>query len=617
MSAVASARRRADRGPLLGPREVVLERRPHAVCLRSPHRLGRFPDKITERLELWAERTPRAVFLAERDAGGTGWRTLTYAEALAGVRGVGEALLQRDLSTERPIVILSGNDIEHASLGLAANYVGLPYAPISPAYSLVSRDHARLRHVMDLLTPGLLFVSEGPAFAAAVQAVAGQDVEVVPGCGGGLPSNTTPFNELLATRPTAAVDRAHAAVGPDTIAKFMFTSGSTDVPKAVIYTQRMWCSNQEMIRTSLPYFAHEPPVLVDWVPWHHTGGGNHDLGIALYNGGALYIDHGRPLPGEIETTVQNLRSIAPTWYFNVPKGFAALLPYLRDDEALRERFFSRVEVLFFAGASLAQHVADEIEELARTTRGERVPILTSLGATETGPLSIVRTWDADDVNNVGVPAVGVEVKLVPAGGKLEVRLRGPNITPGYWRRDDLTRKAFDEEGFYCMGDAVRWRDASDPAAGLIYDGRIAEDFKLSTGTWVNVEPLRAAVLAGLRPYVHDLVITGAGRDEIGALIFPDLDGCGKLVQGVEEEALIDHPQLRAELRRRLGELASRSTGSSTRVARALLVPEAASLDAGEITDKGTINQAAVLARRADLVAALYADPTGPRVIILD
>lgn len=617
MPAVASACMRASCNARLGPREVVIERRADAVYLRSPHRLGPYPDKMTERLELWAERTPSAVFLAERDAGGTGWRTLTYSEALVGVRNVGEALLRRGLSSERPIVILSGNDIEHAILGLAANYVGLPYAPVSPACALISRDFARLRHVMDLLTPGLVFAADGAAFAAAIRSVVPHDVEVVAGRGVVPGRASTPFGGLLATRPTGEVDRAHASVGPDTIAKFMFTSGSTDIPKAVIYTQHMWCSNQEMIKTALPYLGDEPPVLVDWVPWHHTGGGNHDLGIALYNGGTLHIDHGKPLPGEIETTVQNLRSIAPTWYFNVPKGFSALLPYLRSDEVLRERFFSRLGVLFYAGASLAQHVADEIQELALATRGERVPMLTSLGATETGPLSIVRTWDADDVDNVGVPAVGVELKLVPAGGKLEVRLRGPNITPGYWRRSDLTAKAFDDEGFYCLGDAVGWQDPTDPAAGLKYDGRIAEDFKLSTGTWVNVEAVRAGLLARLRPYVHDLVITGTGRDEVGALIFPDLAACRRLAGGVEEAALVDHPRVRSELRRRLGELARTSTGSSTRVARVLLVAQPPSLDAGELTDKGTINQAAVLSRRADLVAALYAHPTAPPVIALD
>ncbi len=600
------ARTRAVR---FGPQDVTVERRSDgSIDLRSPHALGPYPTKLTERLEYWAARAPDRVFIAERplpnppplagEGREGGWRTITYAETLAQVRRIAQALLGRDLSPERPIAILSGNDLEHALLGLAALYAGIPYAPISPAYSLVSSDHARLRHIIGLLTPGLVFAADGDAFARAIQAAVPPGVEIVTTRGGG-----TPF-AALAAEPTAAVEAAHAAVGPDTVAKILFTSGSTGMPKGVINTQRMWCANQEMIRTALAFFADEPPVLVDWAPWHHTAGGNHDVGLTLYNGGTFYIDDGKPLPGAIEATVRNLREIAPTWYFTVPKGYEALLPYLRDDAVLRRNFFSRLQMLWFAGAALGQHVFDEMKELAYRTTGEDILFLTGFGATETAPFALSRTWDADNVANMGLPAVGMELKLVPADGKLEARVRGPNVTPGYWREPELTAKAFDAEGFYRLGDAFKFDDAAEPRKGLLFDGRIAEDFKLATGTWVSVGPLRAQVLAHCAPFARDVVIAGADRNDLAALIFPDLEACRD-------------PASIAALRARLTDLARASTGSSNRIARAILLAEPPSLDRGEITDKGSINQRMVLQHRAALVEELYATPPSARVIVAD
>ena len=371
-----------------------------------------------------------------------------------------------------------------------------------------------------------------------------------------------------------------ARVGPDTIVKFLFTSGSTGTPKAVINTQRMWCSNQAMIQSMLPFFRDEPPVLVDWAPWHHTAAGNHDLGLVLYNGGSYYIDDGKPLPGAIETTVRNLREIAPTWYFNVPKGFEALLPFLRSDAELRSRFFSRLKVLWFAGAALPQHVYDEMKELAYRTCREEIPFLTGFGATETAPATLGRTWPSANVANMGFAPPGAELKLVPFEGAYELRVRGPHVTPGYWRSPELTARAFDEEGYYRLGDAFLYEED-----GLVFKGRIAEDFKLSTGTWVHVGELRARLIHHFAPLARDVVITGEGHDEVGALIFP----AGNAP--------------REEYLRRLRTLAS--TGSSNRVARAMLLEEPPSLDAGEMTDKGSINQRAVLARRAKLVEELY------------
>src|SRR5687767_10270293 len=424
----------------LGPRDVLVERRTgDIVHLRSPHALPAYPAKITERLEHWSRVAPERVLFAQRQ--GDGWRALTYRQALERARRLGQYLLQKQLSPERPLVVLSGNDIEHALLHLGAMYVGIPYAPISPAYSLVSTDFAKLRAILELLTPGLAFVSHREPFKKALEVV-----------------NCEVIDRLEDARPTAAVDEAHARVGPDTIVKFLFTSGSTGTPKAVINTQRMWCSNQAMIQSILPFFCEEPPVLVDWAPWHHTAAGNHDLGLVLYNGGSYHIDDGKPLPGAIEATVRALREVAPTWYFNVPKGFEALLPYLRSDAQLRRSFFSRLKVLWYAGAGIGQHVFDEIRELAVRTCGERILFLTGLGATETAPYAFGRTWDTEAANNIGLPPPGVEVKLVSAFGRLEARLRGPTIMPGYWRSPTLTADAFDDEGFYRLGDALQFAD---------------------------------------------------------------------------------------------------------------------------------------------------------------
>jgi feruloyl-CoA synthase len=605
----------------LGPRDYVIDRRPDGtIYMRSPHPLGPYPTKITERLHHWAEKAPDRTFLAQRDERGD-WRKLTYGEALTAARAIGEYLLRHNLSAERPVAILSGNDIEHALLGLGAMYVGVPYVPISPAYSLISGDLGKLKHIFHLLTPGLVFAVDGQMFHRAIETVVPRDLNVIVVRNLLTGRNALPFEELMATRPTAAVDAAHDRVGPDTIVKFLFTSGSTGMPKAVINTQRMWCSNQKMIVNQLAFFEDESPVILDWSPWHHTASGNHNFGFILYNGGTYYIDEGKPLPGAIETTVKNLREVACTWYFTVPKGYEALLPYFRADAELRKVFFSRLKVLWFAGAALSQSVFDEMQELAEQTIGERVMFLTGLGATETAPMALARMWMSKDSTNMGLPVPGVELKLVPNEGKLEARLKGPNITPGYWRQPELTAKAFDEEGFYKLGDALKFQDPNDPGEGLLFDGRVAEDFKLSTGTWVSVGPLRAAFLAHFEPYVRDVVIAGGDREEIAALIFPAIDLCRKLAPDLAVDAspdvLLSDPRVIAEFRARLNSFAKKSTGSSNRVCRAILLAEPPSLDAGEMTDKGSINQRAVLSRRAALVEELYAKQPSARVILID
>jgi feruloyl-CoA synthase len=620
MTDLQEARNHSGSAPMrsvrLGARDVRMERRPDGtIYLKSPHALPAYPDKLTERLEYWAARSPERTFLAQRNAGG-GWRRVSYRETLAQVRSIATALLQRELCAERPILILSGNDIEHALLGLAAIYVGIPYAPISPAYSLLSTDFKKLKSIIDLLTPGLVFADNGKAFERAIDGVMPENMEIVVTRN---PIASRPcelFETLLSSRPTGAVEAAHAAVRPETIAKFLFTSGSTGTPKAVINTQRMWCANQAMLLSQLAFFADEPPVIMDWAPWNHTAGGNHNFGFVLYNGGTFYIDEGKPVPGLIETTVRNLREVPTTWYFTVPKGYEALLPYFRADEELRRTFFRDLKVLWFAGAALSQSVFDEMQELALAACGERIMFLTGLGATETAPMAIARMWQSKNSINMGVPVPGLEVKLVPNAGKLETRVRGPNVTPGYWRDPMLTAQAFDAEGFYRLGDALKFEDPADPGKGLLFDGRITEDFKLATGTWVNVGTLRPRVLAQLEPYARDVVIAGPDRSETGALIFPDTEACCKVAAKPSADVTTD-PGVMAAVRARLSALAKASPGSSTHIARAILVAEPPSLDAGEMTDKGSINQRAVLTRRADLVAELYAPEPSARVITIE
>ena len=565
----------------LGPREVTVEHRQGAILLRSPHPLGPYPEKITERLEHWAARAPERIFLAQRDARHS-WRTLSYAEARRRARCIAASFLERNLSAERPIVVLSGNDIEHALIELAALYAGIPYAPVSPAYSLLSADFSKLKDIFRLLTPGLVFASQRDLYQRAIDAAAPPDAEIL---------FHDDFESLEKEKPSKAVDEAHARVGPDTIAKFLFTSGSTGAPKAVINTQRMWCANQEMARTTLAFVQDEPPIMVEWAPWHHTAGGNKDFGLALFNGGSLYIDEGKPLPGAIEATVRNLREIAPTFYFNVPKGYEALLPFLEKDSRLRKNFFSRLKVLWFAGAGVAQHVFDRYKALAYETCGEQILFLTGLGSTETAPFTMGRTWDTDDAANMGLFPPGVEVKLVPLHDRYEMRLKGPHIFPGYWRQPELTAQAFDEEGYYRLGDAFDFADPISPEKGLVYKGRIAEDFKLSSGTWVHVGPLRARFVEHFAPLVRDVVIAGEGRSELAALVFPNFE--------------VSNSQSTKEFELRFEEFMKQSTGSSNRIVRFMILDEPPSLDAGEMTDKGTINQQAVLRRRRAAVAKLY------------
>jgi feruloyl-CoA synthase len=601
----------------LGKLDPVLERRGGGIIhIRTAQELGPYHDNLSQPLEHWAKIAPDRIFLAQRDMQGQ-WRKLNYAEVLSDVKRIGAALLRRGLSAERPVVILSGNDIEHALLALAAMYVGIPYAPISPAYSLMSTDFGKLRAIIELLTPGLVFANDGGPFARALYETVPDAIELVVTRNPLGDRKTKMFAELRGAEDSTGVAAAHTRVMPGSIAKFLFTSGSTGNPKAVINTHRMMCSNQAMLASGFAFVADEPPVVVDWLPWSHTFGSNHNFNMVLTNGGSLYIDDGNPTPAGVPKTARNLREIAPTIFFNVPKGYEALIPYFRADDTLRRNFFSRLKVLFYAGAGLNQTTWDEITQLAVETTGERIIFLSSLGSTETAPLALACSWDFDRPGNIGLPAPGVELKLVPNEGKLEARLRGPHITPGYWRQEHLTRDAFDEEGFYKIGDALKFVDPNDPSKGLLFDGRIAEDYKLSTGTWVSVGPLRARVIDHFAPYVRDVVFAGADRDDIAVLIFPDIEACRKLANLAADAlpaAIVSAPPVRAKFVDLLAKLAAISPGSSARIERALLMADPPSMDKGEATDKGSINQRAVLKNRIALVDELYAMPLSSRVI---
>ena len=595
-----------------GESRLEVERRANGeLVLRSGVALGHYPRSNGEWLEYWARHAPDRVFIAERQ--GEGWRELTYAQALRAARSIGSALVQRGLSGTRPVAILSDNSVDHALLKMACHYVGVPVAPVSQAYSLMSKDHAKLKAIFRLLEPGLVYVGDEARFAPSLAALHEFEFELVstqPAAG----SKATLFSALLETPPGAAAEHAYAHVTGDTVAKFLFTSGSTGEPKGVINTQRMITSNQVSYATAWPFLTDEPPVIVDWLPWNHTFGGNSNFNMVLANGGSYYLDDGKPAPGLVDRTAANLKLVAPTIYLSVPRGYDMLLPFLENDAQLRRNFFSRLKLIFYAGAALPPSLWTRLEKLGIEETGQRVRMVSSWGSTETAPMASIVNYDIDRAGVIGNPAPGCELKLLPVGEsdgktKYEIRVRGPNVTPGYWKRDDLTRAAFDEEGFYKMGDAVRFADPADLAKGIEFAGRVAEEFKLSSGTWVHTGALRVKAIAALAPVAQDIVITGHDRNDIGLMIFPNLPACRKLAADLPADAapatVLAHPAVRACVEQGMRALKADGGGTSTYATRALFLEEPPSIDAGEITDKGYINQRAVLTRRAAQVATLY------------
>ena len=623
---------------LFAPAAVVVEKRGDGtLILRSPVALGVYTQRVGDWLTHWADVEPDRPFLAERRATGE-WQTLSYSEVASQSGKLAAGLVRRKLSAERPLVVLSENGVEHALLMLAAMQVGIPIAPLSPAYSLQSKDFAKLKAIVQLLKPGMVYAADESRYGNALTAIRDlHDGEVVVGAAQGQgPRSTTdatPIAALYVLGRTAEVALAAATVGPDMIAKFLFTSGSTGEPKAVINTHRMLTSNQQAKLQTWPFLANDPPVIVDWLPWSHTFGGNHNFNMVLANGGTLYIDSGRPLPGLFERTIANLRDVASTIHFNVPRGYDMLIRALDADDALRERFFSRMKVLFTAGAALPQNMWDALNALSSKGRDKPIPLVTSWGSTETAPLATDCHFQAPRSGVIGVPVPGTELKLIPqpekgeqrdsaSSDKFEIRVRGPNVTPGYWKQPELTARAFDDEGFYRIGDAVRFADQAKPERGLVFEGRIAEDFKLATGTRVQVGSLRIRAIAALAPIAQDVVVTGHDCDCCGFLVFPNVVAC-RAIAGLADDASNDHVladgNVRDKVREGLAALKSEGGGSSTWAARALLLSEPPSIDAGEITDKGYINQRAVRERRSDLVDVLdgrAADSDPPRVIAL-
>lgn len=599
---------------------VKVEHRPDgAMVLESPMPLEPYARCVGEFLELWGRETPDASFLLERGADGQ-WQGVTYGQALTKVRKIAGWLLTHHKRREQPVCILTDNSVEHGLIMLACMHVGIPYTGLSPAYSLVSKDHAKLKNLVQRLDPEFIYVGGAERYLPAIKSIEGlhQAKFIVSDTDSALP-DALHFSELLEGGDDAAVQAAFEQVGPDTIAKILFTSGSTGYPKGVVNTQRMMCASQQAKRQVWPFLREQPPVLLDWLPWNHTFGGNHNFNVILVNGGTLYIDGGKPLPGLFEQSTQNLRDVAPTLYLNVPRAFDMLLPMLRSDAELRTKFFSNLQVIFYAAAALPQHLWEGLIELSKQELGYAVPMITAWGSTETSPLATDCHFQAERSGVIGLPVPGVSIKLVPGGDKLEVRVKGPNVTPGYFQQPEETTKAFDEEGFYRIGDAARFADPDNPSAGLIFDGRVSEDFKLTTATWVSVGALRVKGIEMLAPAVQDIVVTGHDRDSVGFLIFPNPVACRKLAGLPDDTPLEDiaaNPLVIEHIFKGMQALRAAGTGSSTFADRAVLLTTPPSVDSGEITDKGYINQSAVLKARAALVEKLYSDDNDPLIIRL-
>lgn len=602
------------------PARVNVEETPDGgFLISSPMPLEPYEESLGVLLRRWAGKTPDRAFIGERDSSGQ-WSVVTYREASRRANSIAQSLIDRKLGPERPVMIISGNSVKHALLMLGCFIAGVPVVPVSVAYSLLSDDFRKLKEIYANVKPALVYTESYVMFSRALHALDLSGVEVVIGDGqvDGIPA--TPFKNLAATPATAEVEAAFASVNQQTIAKLLFSSGSTGEPKGILNTHGMLCANQQMLAQLWPFTKDIPPVLVDWLPWNHTFGGNHNFHLVLKSGGTLYIDEGKPVPGMVLKTVANLADISPTIYFNVPAGFAMLLPYLERDEALRNSFFKDLQLIFYAGAALPQDLWQRLEDVAILATGRKVPMTSSWGSTETSPLATSAHFPIDRAGVIGLPCPGVTIKMAPNGEKYELRVKGPNVTPGYLNRPDLTRNAFDDDGFYKIGDAGMFADPADPCKGITFAGRIAEDYKLTTGTWVHVGKTRVEVLASAAPLLQDALVTGHDREYVGILAWPSLQGCRDICLDTEGELTLEELVKREEvvehIRVSMSKYNGTHMGSATRIKRIMLMTVPPSIDSGEITDKGYINQRAALERREHLVDRLYETNPGPDVIIV-
>lgn len=598
----------------LRPHRVTRTDRPDgSILLQSGYVLGPVARCTGDWLHHWAAKTPDHLFLAERS--GDGWRKLSYPQVLEMVRAIAGHLVSRDLGPDRPILIVSGNSVDHALLSLAAQYAGVPTVPVAEQYSLIPAALPRLDYVVKLVNPGMVYAQDATQYAGALALDSLSGAEKLSSAPGS--SGATDFNDFL--RPNDAdVDAAFAGITPDTLAKILMTSGSTSDPKGVLTTQRMMTTNQAQLAQALPFVTTRPPVLVDWLPWNHVFGGSHNFNLMLANGGSFYIDDGKPAPGLFDKTLANLRDVSATISFNVPVGFAQLVTALNADKQLCERYFAELDMIFYAGASLPQATWAELERLALETCGQLPLINSSWGLTESAPAALLQHEPAKGAGIVGAPLPGVTVKLIPdADGRCDVRISGDTITKGYHNNPAKTAEAFDEEGFFISGDAMRLVDDADPSRGLLFDGRMSEDFKLMTGTWVRAGQLRLDLLAALAPYVTDLVLTGQGREQVGMLIVPNrATMAAKGWDATDDNGAMICAPLMQEIGARLTALAAQTSGSANRVAAAVILTDPPSMGEGEATAKGNLNFPKILMRRADLVARIYEVDDAARIAAL-
>lgn len=600
-------------------RDIATQRRADGTLLmKSRVPLDPVAPHVPSFVRHWGVQAPDRLFLAQRRGPDRAWQRLSYGEALRQVDALTQALLDLD-APPGPVAILSGNSLEHAVVMLAAMQAGRPAAPVSPSYSLLSQDHVKLRHVFGLIQPAVIFMQDGPPFDKALAALDLQGIRLVhvdrPPTG----RDSLAFADLLRTPVTGAVQASVDALRPEDTGKLLFTSGSTGMPKAVINTHRTMCANTTMMVQCRPRNPSDPlPTLLDWLPWNHTMGGNALMNPLMAEGGSLYIDDGRPMPGAFDETLRNLREVSPTYFANVPAGYAMLATALEQDDALAKSFFRQLQLFAYGGATLPDDLYRRLQALAIRHTGERIVMSTGWGATETGPTATSTYWNTERVGLIGLPYPGVELKLVPAGPKYEIRLRGPLITPGYHGQPELTAKAFDDEGYYKIGDAATFVDPDRPEEGLVFAGRVVEDFKLSSGTFVHVGTLRVAAIAAASPAIQDALVAGQDREYVALLAWPNLAACRVLCQQPQAslEEVLRAPEVRETIRKGLQAHNASATGSSLRVARVLLMSEPPSIDGNELTDKGYINQRAGLDRRAALVAQLYAEPPAPEVIVI-